>query len=62
VKLMLALTHLSMRQWLRRVCAFEHRCGTSPEIWLDLQSDYELRVAKRTAWKSVEPKVQTRVA
>ena len=36
--------------------------GTSPEIWLDLQSDYELRVAKRTVWKSVEPKVQTRVA
>jgi len=36
--------------------------GTSPEIWLDLQSDYELRVARRTVWKSVEPTVQTRVA
>ena len=35
--------------------------GTSPEIWLDLQSDYELRVAKRTVWKRVEPKVHTRV-
>src|SRR5450759_1291932 len=33
--------------------------GTSPEIWLDLQSDYELRVAKRTARKQVEQKVQT---
>lgn len=36
--------------------------GTSPEIWLDLQSDYELRVARRTVWKDVEPTVKTRVA
>jgi antitoxin HigA-1 len=36
--------------------------GTSPEIWLDLQSDYELRIARQTTWKQVEPKVQTRVA
>lgn len=36
--------------------------GTSPEIWLDLQSDYELRVARQTTWKRVEPTVQTRVA
>jgi addiction module HigA family antidote len=36
--------------------------GTSPEIWLDFQSDYELRVARRTMWKRVEPTVQTRVA
>ena len=36
--------------------------GTSPEIWLDLQSDYELRVAKQTTWKGVEPTVKTRVA
>jgi antitoxin HigA-1 len=35
---------------------------TSPEIWLDLQSDYELRIARQTTWKHVEPKVQTRVA
>ena len=25
--------------------------GTSPEIWLDLQSDYEMRVARQTTWK-----------
>jgi addiction module HigA family antidote len=36
--------------------------GTSPEIWLDLQSDYELRVARQTTWARVEPMVQTRVA
>lgn len=36
--------------------------GTSPEVWLDLQSDYELRVARQTTWKGVEPTVQARVA
>jgi addiction module HigA family antidote len=36
--------------------------GVSPEIWLDLQSDYDLRVARRTTWKHVEPRVRTRVA
>jgi antitoxin HigA-1 len=36
--------------------------GMSPEIWLDLQSEYELRVARQTTWKHVEPLVRTRVA
>jgi len=36
--------------------------GMSPEIWLDLQSEYELRVARQTTWKRVEPRVRTRVA
>jgi len=36
--------------------------GMSPEIWLDLQSDYELRLARRTTWKAVEPRVRKRVA
>jgi len=36
--------------------------GTSPEIWLDLQSDYELRIARQTTWARVEATVQTRVA
>jgi len=36
--------------------------GTSPEIWLDLQSDYELQIARQTTWFRVEPTVQTRVA
>ncbi len=36
--------------------------GMSPEIWLDLQSEYELRLARQTTWKRVEPRVRTRVA
>ena len=32
--------------------------GTSREIWLDLQSDYELRIARQTTWRQVEPRVQ----
>jgi addiction module HigA family antidote len=36
--------------------------GVSPEIWLDLQSEHELRVARQTTWKHVEPRVRTRVA
>jgi len=36
--------------------------GLSPEIWLDLQSEYELRLARRTTWKHVEPRARTRVA
>lgn len=36
--------------------------GMSPEIWLDLQSEYELRLARRTTWKHVERRVRTRVA
>ena len=36
--------------------------GVSPEIWLELQSDYDLRVARLTSWKHVEPQVRTRVA
>ncbi len=36
--------------------------GTSPEIRLDLPSDYEHRVARQTTWKEVESRVQTRLA
>ena len=36
--------------------------STSPEIWLDLQSDYDLQLARRTTWKQIEPRVRTRVA
>jgi len=36
--------------------------GVSPEIWLDLQSEYELRLARQTTWKHVEARVRTRVA
>ncbi len=36
--------------------------GVSPEIWLNLQSDYELRLARRDIWPRAEPRVRTRVA
>jgi addiction module HigA family antidote len=36
--------------------------GTSPETWLDLQSDYELRVAMRTVGKSIAARVRAWVA
>ena len=36
--------------------------GVSPEVWLDLQSDYDLRLMRRTTWKQIEPRVRTRAA
>ena len=36
--------------------------GVSPELWLALQSDYDLRVARRTVGKGIERQVRTRVA
>ena len=32
--------------------------GVSPEIWIGLQADYDLRVAKRTTWLKAEPRVR----
>jgi len=31
--------------------------GTTPELWLGLQAEYDLRVARRTVWRRVEPRV-----
>lgn len=36
--------------------------SVSPEIWLDLQSDYELRQAQRAFWPEIDAQVQRRVA
>ena len=36
--------------------------NVSPEIWLSLRADYEIRIALRTSWPKVEPRVKTRVA
>ncbi len=33
--------------------------GVSPEIWLDLQSDYDLRVMRNTKWSRIEPRIRT---
>jgi addiction module HigA family antidote len=34
--------------------------GTSPEVWLGLQADYDLRVALRDIWPSIEPNIRAR--
>lgn len=31
--------------------------GTSPDVWIGLQKDYELRVAMQTTWPEVESRV-----
>ena len=36
--------------------------GVSPETWLNLQTDYDLRIAKRTTWVGIEPHIKTRAA
>jgi len=36
--------------------------GVSPELWLGLQADYDLRVARRTTWPEAEPRVRARRA
>jgi addiction module HigA family antidote len=36
--------------------------SVSPEIWLDLQSDYDIRVAQRTLWPQIEPQVRVHAA
>jgi len=36
--------------------------GVSPEIWLGLQADYDLRLAKQTSWPKIEARVRARAA
>jgi addiction module HigA family antidote len=36
--------------------------GVSPEVWLDLQSDYDLGVMQRTTWSKIEPTIRVRAA
>jgi antitoxin HigA-1 len=36
--------------------------GTSPEVWMGLQADYELRVAQRVIGPEVEKRVHRRTA
>jgi antitoxin HigA-1 len=32
--------------------------GTTPELWLNLQSDYELRLARANEWPKIERRVR----
>jgi addiction module HigA family antidote len=36
--------------------------GTSAEMWLNLQSQYDLRVARRTTWPKIKSRIKTREA
>jgi len=36
--------------------------GISPETWIGLQADYELRVVQQTTWPEAEKRVHVRVA
>jgi len=36
--------------------------SVSPEIWLNLQADYDMRVARRTIWPAIEPRIRVRAA
>ena len=36
--------------------------GVSPEIWVGLQADHDIRVAKQTTWPKIEPRVRARAA
>lgn len=33
--------------------------NVSAELWLDLQSDYELRLARQLTWEKIAPQVRT---
>ena len=36
--------------------------SVSPEIWLDLQTDYDIRIAQRNIWPQIEPLVRAHAA
>lgn len=36
--------------------------GVSPEIWLGLQADYDLRLARQTSWPKIEARIRVRAA
>jgi addiction module HigA family antidote len=36
--------------------------GTSAEMWLNLQSQHDLRVAQRTTWPQIKARIKTRRA
>ena len=36
--------------------------GTTAELWLGLQADYDLRIAMRDVWPKIEPNIRVRAA
>lgn len=35
--------------------------NVSPEMWLNLQADYEIRIARRTSWPQNEARIKARI-
>jgi addiction module HigA family antidote len=35
--------------------------GTTPQFWLNLQTEFDLRQARRTTWPQVEPRIRPRM-
>jgi addiction module HigA family antidote len=42
-----------------RLCKY---FGVTPETWLNLQSDYDLRLAQRAGWPQIDPRIHARTA
>jgi plasmid maintenance system antidote protein VapI len=36
--------------------------GTTPKLWLNLQTDYDLRRARASEWPKIEPRVRVLAA
>jgi len=36
--------------------------GVTPETWLHLQTDYDLRLAERAGWLQIEPRIHAHMA
>ncbi|MGB7932239.1 MAG: HigA family addiction module antitoxin [Gammaproteobacteria bacterium] len=36
--------------------------GVSPETWIGLQADYDLRIAQRSTWPEIEKRIHKRDA
>ena len=41
---------------------FSRAFGTSPEFWLNLQMNYDLRKLRRSTWQEIEPGIKSYVA
>ena len=46
----------------RRTVSFRRYFGTAPELWMDLQSDFELRRAQRGVGAAITAAVRARAA
>ncbi len=41
---------------------FSRAFGTSPEFWLNLQMNHDLRLLRRSTWLEIEPNIKSYVA